>query len=155
MIKDISEGKWKGIVKGICVRDQKRFSRQRATKAGLDKEKLNEAGCHKLHSRTEGIIDWLTMTGQITDSVNQTLANKDAKECAENGLNGRIRATLRGTNNGQPIPYGYYKEVTKQNGSNEIIKRGEHCRRPKNWTGKLVFGDETQQAATRSYLKWH
>jgi site-specific DNA recombinase len=145
MIRDLTEGKYKGKVRCIVCLDTSRFGRLDTIEGAEYKKALRNAKV-KLETVTDGEIDWNSATGRIIDSVKSEGNHDLSIKIASKGLGGRIRVTKEGKPN-QVTPYAMAKQVTSPTGEKIVVKRGQPFRTPKLWTSVFVPGDEAEVKA--------
>jgi DNA invertase Pin-like site-specific DNA recombinase len=147
MVADLTEGKYKGLVKTVLCLDLSRFGHLDSIAGAEHKERLRRAGV-RLDTVIDGLIDWNTATGRIVDSVKSEGNHQLALLIAEKGLAGRIRATQRGRPN-QTTPYGMAKKVTSPTGEQTVVGRCQRFATPKTWRSEFCPGDVKEAGAMR------
>jgi DNA invertase Pin-like site-specific DNA recombinase len=147
MVKDVTEGKYKGKVRYILAVDKSRFDRLDTLDGAQFKKALRDAGA-KFDSPLSGLIDWATPIGRLMDTVLSEANHQTPLLIAEKGLQGRIRVTKEGRPN-QTTPYGMAKLVTSPTGDDIKVARKDRWATPKTWGSKFCPGEPAEAEGMR------
>jgi DNA invertase Pin-like site-specific DNA recombinase len=147
MVRDLTEGKYKGKVRYILAVDKSRLDRLDTLQGAPFKLALRDAGV-RFDSPLSGPIDWATAIGRLLDTVLSEANHQTPLLIAEKGLQGRIRVTLEGRPN-QTTPYAMAKTVTSPTGESITVLRGARWATPKTWKSVFCPGDPAEVKAVR------
>ena len=138
MLADASERKFSIV---LCY-DTSRFARLDAIDGAWAKKILRECGVH-LETVKEGVIDWESFAGRLTDTVLSEANHLHSLNISKDSLRGRESRLKAGQWPHGSIPYGYDRLYF--NGSETvIIPRKKLYRKQPGW--KLRLAANTQEA---------
>lgn len=134
----------------IFVWDSSRFGRLDSQKAGEHKIRLRANGVHILHSLGEGVIDWGTQMGRLTDALMSEASHDYAIKIGVNSIRGRMAQLERKVLPHSRLCLGFDR-VYHGDGQTVRITRNAKFRKPRTWTREIVINDEDAAIVRRIF----
>ena len=121
-----------------------RITRQDSIEASFAKGILRDAGV-RLHTVREGVIDWNTFQGRLTDAIYTELNNLYSVNLANDCMRGRLAVLEGGFWPSGSVPYGYDRLYVSPTGDQRLVLRSEPFSKPPKHMLRLVVNKDDAQ----------
>lgn len=145
MIADVAGGSFRAIL----VWDQKRFGRFDVIEAGQWIKPIKDHDVRIVLVASDREVDLNTREGRLMFTFDTEAGRDYLESLSQQQLRARIELAKEGKPIGGPLPYGFDRLLTDEQGGHHRIRREQKFSKPRGWRAELVPNEDGEVATVR------